>query len=559
MNLINSLQDILRRTPGRTAREYSQKLIKLGYTDVDRSKVNSIFYGNLQLFESCKDNSSIPRWFLKNIESISTITNSQPKININHKNNAKLELYPWQKEALDKWKAQNYQGVVEAVTGAGKTRVGISATIEELKQGGFVLVIVPSLELLRQWEKSLKEYLPKNTKIGLFGNGSQATFEYSDVIISTINAAREYELLPPTKGGLLIADECHRYGSDCNKDALDERFSKRLGLSATYRRNDNGNTDFLEPYFGETCFEMDYTRAIDDGVISNFSVALVGVTFSYSERVEYEEYSKNLSKLKKKLINNFGVVEEPFGEFMKEVSRLEKSNFEDGKFVAGRYMKAFRNRQKLLAESPSKTNGLLKLIESIRLANRTLIFTQTIESAESIAETLESYGIEAQAIHSQIKMDDRRQILQEFGEGNIKVVVAPQVLDEGIDVPEADLAIIIAASKTRRQMIQRMGRVLRLKKDGRLARFALLYVEETSEDPNSGAHEEFLEEITKVATSVEKFSHRIPAEKICKYLSNTALDENIKLTPERKITAKKLRIIPRRRRNQNSYSLSQQK
>lgn len=554
MNLTDQLQVLLRKSPGRTAREYSQKLRKLGFADIDRSQVNSILYRNSQLFDFCKDNLDIPRWFLKNIESIPTTNNSEPKINISHKNNAKLELYPWQKEALTKWKSQNYQGVVEAVTGAGKTRVGISAMIEELEQGGFVLIIVPSLELLRQWEKSLEDYLPKNTKIGLFGNGSQATFEYSDVIISTINAAREYELLPPTEGGLLIADECHRYGSERNKDALDERFVRRLGLSATYRRNDNGNTDFLEPYFGETCFEMDYARAINDGVISNFSVALVGVTFSYSERVKYEEYSKNLKQLKKKLINNFEVVEEPFGEFMKEVSRLVKSNSEEGRFIARGYMKAFKNRRKLLAESPSKLAGLLKLIDAIRFANRTLIFTQTIESAESVAETLESLEIEAQAIHSQIKMDDRRQILREFGEGKLQVIVAPQVLDEGIDVPEADLAIIIAASKTRRQMIQRMGRLLRLKKDGRLARFALLFVEETSEDPNSGAHEEFIKEITEVAILVKEFSHHAPAEKICKYLSKTALDKNVNLTPERETIPKNLRIIPKQKINNYSFS-----
>lgn len=557
MNLINSLQELVKNSPGRTAREYSQKLKKQGFVDVERSKVNSIFYRNSQLFEFCKDNVNIPRWFLKDVKPVITPIQPPSKIKSIHTDNPKMALYQWQKEAIANWKAQNCQGVVEAVTGAGKTRVGIRAAIEELEKGGFVLVIVPSLELLRQWEKSFREYLPDKTRIGLFGDRLQATFKNSDIIISTIHAARKYELSPKAKGGLLIADECHRYGSECNKDALDERFSKRLGLSATYRRNDNGNTDFLEPYFGETCFEMDYARAIDDGVISNFSVALVGVIFSNDERVKYEEYSKNLNQLKKKLINNFGVVEEPFGEFMKEVSRLAKSNFEDGKFVAGRYMKAFKNRRELLAESPSKINGLLKLIDSIRSANRTLIFTQTIESAETIAENLQTFKINARAIHSQIKMDERKQILQEFGEGNIKVVVAPQVLDEGIDVPEADLAIIIAASKTRRQMIQRMGRVLRLKKDGRLARFALLFVEETSEDPNFGAHEAFIEEITKVAISVKKFNHYAPAEKICQYLSETATHKTDDLNIERRKIPKNLQKPPRQ--NQQNYLFSQAK
>lgn len=87
--------------------------------------------------------------------------------------------------------------------------------------------------------------------------------------------------------------------------------------------------------------------------------------------------------------------------------------------------------------------------------------------------------------------EERSTLFESFKAGKLKAVVAPLVLDEGVDVPEADLAVILASTKTKRQMIQRMGRVLRKKEDGRLARFALLFVEGTSEDPGSGAHEDF--------------------------------------------------------------------
>jgi superfamily II DNA or RNA helicase len=79
------------------------------------------------------------------------------------------------------------------------------------------------------------------------------------------------------------------------------------------------------------------------------------------------------------------------------------------------------------------------------------------------------------------------------------------VLDEGIDVPAADLAVILAASRSRRQMVQRMGRVLRRKPDGRLARFVVVSVEGTVEDPAHGAHANFLDEITTVADSLRSF------------------------------------------------------
>ena len=86
------------------------------------------------------------------------------------------------------------------------------------------------------------------------------------------------------------------------------------------------------------------------------------------------------------------------------------------------------------------------------------------------------------------------------------MISAPQVLDEGIDVPAADLAIILAASRSRRQMIQRMGRVLRRKPDGRRAQFVVVSVDGTVEDPALGAHATFLDEITNVADDIRQLS-----------------------------------------------------
>ena len=92
------------------------------------------------------------------------------------------------------------------------------------------------------------------------------------------------------------------------------------------------------------------------------------------------------------------------------------------------------------------------------------------------------------------------------------MLAAPRVLDEGVDVPAADLAVIIGASRSRRQMVQRMGRVLRKKADGRRARFVVVFVEDTVEDPCSGAHETFLEEVVKVADGVSSFRTEFATE-----------------------------------------------
>jgi RNA polymerase primary sigma factor len=101
--------------------------------------------------------------------------------------------------------------------------------------------------------------------------------------------------------------------------------------------------------------------------------------------------------------------------------------------------------------------------------------------------------------------DERNTKLRAFAAGHIKVICAPRILDEGIDVPEAEVAVIVSASQSRRQMIQRMGRVIRKKKDGRAARIVIFFFHDSPEDPSLGGHESFLDEIRPHAQTVTTY------------------------------------------------------
>lgn len=513
-NLLELLVKIIRLNPGCTVQEVRTHLRKQERLHATRHEVNSLLYSNRNLF--LRDDGYVPRWSCRQTttEAVRPRPVRRPAAPTSI---IRSGLYGWQREALASWESAGGVGVVEAVTGAGKTRVGLAAAAEELARGGKVLVLVPTLELLGQWHDELVECAPR-ARVNRLGGGRRANFRTSDVIVATSNSARDRDVFPPRGEGLLIADECHRNGSARNKDALDERFPRRLGLSATYARNDEGNAEFLDPYFGGVCFHLGYRRALRDGVIAHFSAALVGVRFSEGERAEYDNYSEDYHRLRTELIRKHGVTEEPFGEFMKEVQSLKEGGNERVNWAARMFLNAFSKRRKLLAETPAKLDGLRRLAEAIRSANRTLVFTETVECAEGAAQVLRRMSISAGVVHSGMRQDERKAVLEMFGSGHLHVVVAPKVLDEGVDVPEADLAVIVAASKTRRQMIQRMGRVLRVKRDGRMARFALLYVEGTSEDPELGAHAEFVEEITDVADRVETFDSTVNASRLSKFL-----------------------------------------
>ena len=163
------------------------------------------------------------------------------------------------------------------------------------------------------------------------------------------------------------------------------------------------------------------------------------------------------------------------------------------------------------------------LAGSINESNGALFFTETIAGAEAICVELNQVGISAATIHSGLKPQERYSAFLGFHEKRIQALTAAKVLDEGVDVPEADLAVIISASKTRRQMIQRMGRVIRVKADGRKARFVFVYVANTSEDPLSGAHDEFWNEVLSVATSSEQFELPKEARELTDFLKPDSL------------------------------------
>jgi len=106
---------------------------------------------------------------------------------------------------------------------------------------------------------------------------------------------------------------------------------------------------------------------------------------------------------------------------------------------------------------------------------------------------------------SDLNKAERVKRLECFRKRNIQVLVAPKILDEGIDLPEADVGIIVSASRSRRQMIQRMGRIIRPKKDKHPATFFILYVKDTFEDPAKGAHDSFLSEMMDTAEDTKNF------------------------------------------------------
>src|SRR5690242_12553146 len=119
------------------------------------------------------------------------------------------ELYRWQLDALVSWLRCGRRGVIEAVTGSGKTDVAIAAAADAWRRNRFVLVVVPSRVLMEQWHRRLGAALP-DARIGRLGDSGRDTAAQCDVLVTTRHSAAAHKPVPPDgRAGLLIADECH--------------------------------------------------------------------------------------------------------------------------------------------------------------------------------------------------------------------------------------------------------------------------------------------------------------------------------------------------------------
>src|SRR4051812_2328555 len=419
------------------------------------------------------------------------------------------KLYRWQFDALVSWLHCGRRGVIEAVTGSGKTEVAIAAASDALRRGRFVLVLVPSRVLMEQWHTALRATLP-DVRIGRLGDDGRDGAATCDVLVATRHSAAAYKPVPPgAAGGLLIADECHGLGGKTLRRALLPEYEERLGLTATMERSDDAVTDLLLPYFGGICYRYGFEQGIADGVCARPRVAFVGVPLADQERADYLAIESRLVTARDHLRRIRDMPLEPFGDFMAAVGHLaDRDAGPDGR-AARDYLDAFSKRRQIVAQTIGKYELLGDLAPAIKDAEGALVFTETVRAANHAINRLDPY-VAVDLITGSTGRARRREILDDLRDRKLDAVAAPRVLDEGIDVPDANLGVVMSASRTRRQMIQRMGRILRRKRAGVAADFVIMFAQNTLEDPaNQIDRDGFLDEIerTSEATGVFDSAH----------------------------------------------------
>lgn len=388
--------------------------------------------------------------------------------------------YKHQSSAVDRYLSASGRGVMAIATGGGKTRTSlIAATLLQNDHDGpmLLIVLVPSTPLMQQWSGEIATFGVRPLFSGkaspLERRGRLAEVETAlavsartEVIVATNNLwsrdsmLREFvDRLPDSVRVMVIGDEMHNLGAPGNFASLPERADWRLGLSATpVRQYDPDGTDDLFAYFGPQVFEFDLADAIEAGCLTPYDYFLHEVELTHEEMDKWRELTEELRRA--------GFIGSDEGQTI--VSGSKSHNRIDNPRVEA----LLRQRRAVLEQALGKLDALRVALSSIGPPNvrRCLIYAsakpsilEPVQQIKQVNALLADLGIVAhQFTNVETSKADAQKYLEAFGRDDYQVLTAMKVLDEGVDIPQTNLAFILASSTVRREWVQRRGRILRV-------------------------------------------------------------------------------------------------
>ena len=366
------------------------------------------------------------------------------------------ELRSYQKEALDSWMSNGYRGVVALPTGSGKTVVALAA-IASLKRP--TLVVVYTREQLMEWVDKISRFL--NIHPGMVGRLYSAEKKVSSITVATYQSAlRNIDMLYD-RFSLLVVDEAHHLPADKFRLIAERVLAPyRLALSATPYRED-GRHEELFALMGGVVYEKGVQELEEKGFIASYTIIPRLVDLAPDEREKFREMRKRYLALAR-------------GRKVQELVKAVAAGDES----ARKALQLLNQMRRLLALSRSKIEETRAIIEGeLSRGSKIIVFTQFVEQAEALGRSL---GVPV--VTGKTEQRRRRLIFNLFKSGSYRVLVLTTVGDEGIDIPDANVGIILSGTSSKRQFIQRLGRLLRPAKGKSQAKLYYVAVRGTQEE-----------------------------------------------------------------------------
>lgn len=382
-----------------------------------------------------------------------------------------FEPRPYQREALIAWQAEGSRGVVVLPTGSGKTLLGAMAIAET---GLWSLVVVPTIDLLAQWRSALARALAlPEEEIGVVGGGARSILP---ITIITYESAALYPRLL-NRFGLLLFDECHHLPAPSYRQIAEGAFTPlRLGLSATPERADQEHLA-LAQLIGPEVYRREPEQLASARYLAEYDVERLAVALNAEERARYEAARTTYRDyVRRRRLS----IHSP-QDFQRKILWASARDPE-----ARAAMLAWREARGLALNAPGKF-ALLEDLFARHRDERVLVFSEYNTLVEEV-----SRRFCLPSITHETPADERRAILDRFRSGQYTKLVSGRVLNEGVDIPDCRVAIIVSGNATRREYVQRLGRILR-PKASRAVLYELVTAETTEEavaDRRRGRHRE---------------------------------------------------------------------
>ena len=363
-----------------------------------------------------------------------------------------MKLREWQEAAFPLW-WERKRGIVKVVTGGGKTVFAIHCLKKYLEENtnNTIFIVVPSIALLDQWHEGLQLSF-KNNEIALNGGGERLD-KLSKITISTIDSVKNIIENFDASKTLLIVDECHKIGTEKRGETLTNNLHATLGLSATPERDyDDNFYIIIRKILGDIIFDYDYIDAREDEVIVNFKLLYAYAAMTSSEEAEYKKFTKSIQR---------------------RAATIGGNNMNDYPLK----MLIF-NRARMVKNSVNRIPFGIELLQKYK-RDSWIVFTENKKQAKEFNTIINKKGYKSAIYNTDLDSSEREENLNNFKNGNLNVLVSCTALDEGFDMPEADGAMILSASSSKRQRIQRMGRVLRITANKQNALIVTVYSSKT--------------------------------------------------------------------------------
>jgi len=372
-----------------------------------------------------------------------------------------IEPREYQQAALNAWREHDRRGSVVLPTGSGKTFLGLQAIADA---GVATLVVAPTIDLMNQWHATLTNAFGDQLLegVGVLGGGSH---EITAITVTTYDSAYRYINEYGDRFGLLIADEEHHLPAPTYRQIPEMSIAPyRLGLTATYERAD-GKHELLDELIGPVVYEEE-VDALAGEYLSEYETVHMQVELTDDERSQYdEEYGIYRDYVDSHAFDLWE--EEGYREFLTRTSYDPE----------GRRALIAKQRSEQTARTAAKKLDTLDTLLKRHHDDRTIIFTANNDFAYEI-----SREFIVPCITHQTGTEERTELLERFRTGEYSMLVTSQVLDEGIDVPAANVGIILSGSASKRQYAQRLGRILRPTDDRQPARLYEIIAANTVEN-----------------------------------------------------------------------------